>query len=140
MVKHRFGGFVTIDSAGTHRYHVGELPDRRARLEGSRRGYVLDHGARQVYDGDFDAFDLIVAMDDGHVGELHRRAGRSRRTDHIVLLRQWDPERSGTDAPIPGVADPYAGTAQDFVEMFDVIERCCDRLCADLGDRLSASS
>ena len=33
---------VHTDSAGTHAYHVGEGPDRRARAAAERRGYSLE--------------------------------------------------------------------------------------------------
>ena len=54
-----------IDSAGIGPWHVGQLPDKRMRQHGAKRGYKIDHIARQ-FDAsrDFDDFDYIVVMDD----------------------------------------------------------------------------
>src|SRR3546814_17613975 len=65
------GGLVTIDSAGTADYHIGEPPSEPARRLGSLRGYDLEPlRARQVAPGDFADFDLILAMDRGHLRQL----------------------------------------------------------------------
>ena len=49
---------ILVESAGTHDYHVGRGPDRRA-LEAARdRGYEFDDlRARQVEAADFHRFD-----------------------------------------------------------------------------------
>ena len=55
---------VTVDSAGTHAFHEGEAPDRRAQTTASKRGYdITGLRARAVSEKDFDQFDLILAMD-----------------------------------------------------------------------------
>src|SRR5262249_23975916 len=54
---------ITIDSAGTGGWHVGELPDPRSCAAGAKRGYKLTHRARKLVAGDFDRFDLVLAMD-----------------------------------------------------------------------------
>ena len=56
-----------IDSAGTYGGHAGQLPDARMRAAASRRGYELTHRSRPLREEDFDAFDLIVVMDDGQI-------------------------------------------------------------------------
>ena len=50
-----------IDSAGIGDWHVGQLPDKRMREHGKRRGYDVNHHARQ-FDArkDFAYFDQIV--------------------------------------------------------------------------------
>ena len=45
-----------IDSAGTGRYHIGELPDTRMRVHARQRGLELTHRCRQVETEDFDKF------------------------------------------------------------------------------------
>src|SRR5262249_42777833 len=54
---------VAVDSAGTGGWHVGELPDERAREAAGKRGYTLDHRARQFKPDDLDRFELVLAMD-----------------------------------------------------------------------------
>ncbi|MEZ5450645.1 MAG: low molecular weight phosphotyrosine protein phosphatase [Thiolinea sp.] len=48
------GEFITIDSAGTHAYHIGESPDRRSQAAAADRGVDLSRQrARQVSPEDF---------------------------------------------------------------------------------------
>src|SRR5215203_1814331 len=57
------GVHVTINSAGTSRYHLGESPHQHTRSEARRRGIAVDHSARQLTAADFDTFDVVVPMD-----------------------------------------------------------------------------
>lgn len=114
---------VTIDSAGTGAWHVGEPPDPRARAAASRRGIVLDHRARQFTRSDLDRFDLVIAMDDDNLRQLVRMAG-DRATPVIRLLRSFDPA-----APVGAeVPDPYSGGAAGFEHVLDLCERACTGL------------
>ncbi|MBP7536622.1 MAG: low molecular weight phosphotyrosine protein phosphatase, partial [Ottowia sp.] len=52
---------ITVDSAGTHDYHVGRPPDERAQQHAARRGVDLSaQRARQLKAQDFDDFDLVL--------------------------------------------------------------------------------
>ena len=54
---------VEIDSAGLGNWHVGQLPDARMRKHGARRGYAVNHLARQFHGAtDFARFHYIVVM------------------------------------------------------------------------------
>ena len=54
---------ITIDSAGTGAWHVGNPPDRRATAAAAARGIVLEGAARQVRPSDFDDYDLLLVAD-----------------------------------------------------------------------------
>lgn len=56
---------VTVESAGTHGYHVGEPADARMRAAAETRGYELRSIGRKVTQSDLDAdqYDLVLAMD-----------------------------------------------------------------------------
>jgi protein-tyrosine phosphatase len=123
----RAGLAVTVDSAGTGGWHAGELPDERARAEGARRGYALTHRARAVEAADFTRFDLLLAMDRGHLRALRDRAPAAAYA-RIQLFRAFDPEPGE-----PDVADPYYDGPEAFVEMFDVIEAAVSRLVAHVA-------
>ncbi len=107
------------DSAGTHGYHQGDAADPRTRQVGLRHGLVVDSVARPVVDQDFDRFDLIIAMDLGHLRELRSRAGAGRRAA-LRMMREFDPEASG-----PEVADPYYGGEDGFERMYQTLEPAC---------------
>ena len=65
-------GRVVVDSAGTHRYHVGDDADARARQILAEAGYSISHRARRFDPGWLEERDLILAMDAGHLRELRR--------------------------------------------------------------------
>lgn len=112
---------VTVESAGTHGYHEGELADPRTIQEGERRGYRFPHRSRPLRRQDLDA-DLLVAMDRRHLAALNRAVGGA--SPRVVLFRSFDP----LAAPDADVEDPYYGGPDGFVEMFDVIERAMPAL------------
>ena len=116
---------ITIDSAGTGPWHVGELPDPRARAAAAKRGLDLCSRGRQLSKADFDRFDLIVVMDDVNLRHVKAMAG-TRTTPEIRLLRSFDPE-SPANANVP---DPYAGDEDGFEHVLDLCERACAGLLA----------
>jgi protein-tyrosine phosphatase len=110
-------GEIEVDSAGIGNWHAGESADRRAAAAALRRGVRLEGVARQVTPADFEDFDLILAMDSGHLAELRRMAppGTSGR------VRMF----TGQDVP-----DPYYGGERGFDDVLDLVEAGC----ADLLD------
>lgn len=121
---------VEIDSAGTHDYHVGSPPDRRAIEAARRRGIDLTGlRARQVSEEDFERFDLILAMDDENLEELKRRAS-PRHRERIRLLMEF-----AADASIRHVPDPYYGAAQGFEHVLDLLEEAAEGLLAEIRKR-----
>jgi len=124
-------GRIVIDSAGTGPWHVGELPDSRARAAAAKRGLDLSSRARQLSRDDFDRFDLIVVMDDVNLRHVTLMAGK-RTTPEIRLLRSFDPE-APPNAPVP---DPYAGDDDGFEHVLDLCERACDGLLAYVKPKL----
>jgi protein-tyrosine phosphatase len=118
---------VEIDSAGTHGYHIGEPPDRRAIAAASRRGIDLSgQRARQVVIDDFTAFDLIVAMDEQNVDELRARAGAAQAA-RIRLMMDYAPAVGRRSVP-----DPYYGGAAGFEEVLDLLEEAAQGLLREI--------
>src|SRR5215467_7942380 len=83
---------VEVDSAGTAGYHIGDAPDPRMRAAAARRGYDLNSlRARVVEPGDFERFDLILAMDRENLAVLRRRAPEEAR-ERVRLFLEFAPE------------------------------------------------
>jgi protein-tyrosine phosphatase len=122
-----YGDRFEVDSAGTHGWHEGEPADPRARRVGQKRGVEVTSLARPVESRDFERFDLILAMDRGHLRELRARCPAAFR-DRIRLLREFDDPGAG-DLDVP---DPYYSGEKAFERVFDLVEGCCRRLLADL--------
>lgn len=116
------GDSIEIDSAGTHAYHVGEPPDRRAVAAAARRGVSLEGiAARRVSDDDFADFDLIIAMDDDNHQRLTEQSPEEHR-DKIRLFLEYSVE-SQTEVP-----DPYYGGAAGFERVLDLVESASEGL------------
>lgn len=107
----------TIDSAGTHGYHVGSPPDHRAIEEAAVHGIdIAGLRARQVDAADFHRFDLIVGMDRGNLSLLRRMAppGAPAR---LSLMMEHAPEAGAVEVP-----DPYYGSQADFAYMCQLLD------------------
>ena len=118
---------LEIDSAGTHDYHIGEPPDRRAVSAALRRSIDLSGlRARRVHEEDFERFDLILAMDEENLRELRQRA-MPRQHERIRLMMEYAPQAGRTAVP-----DPYYGGAQGFEEVLDLLEEAAEGLLQEL--------
>jgi protein-tyrosine phosphatase len=112
---------ITIDSAGTGAWHVGERADPRSRETAARRGVELPSVARRFEPGDFARFDYVIAMDAENLADLRALARKAGHTEKIHLLRRFDAE-APEDAPVP---DPYYGGDRGFDDVFDICHAAC---------------
>jgi protein-tyrosine phosphatase len=118
---------IEVDSAGTHAYHVGEPPDRRAIEAANQRGIDLnDLRARVVDDEDFASFDLILAMDRDNLDHLHQRSP-TRYHERIKLIMDFAPQAYTREVP-----DPYYGSAKGFADVLDLLEQASKGLLREL--------
>lgn len=119
---------LTIDSCGTHSYHVGDPPDDRAQNAGKLRGYDFSgQQARQLNARDFETFDLILAMDRGH-HDLLLAAAPTRHVEKVRLFLEFAPGTGRQDVP-----DPYYGGSEDYELALDLIEAGCRGILAELA-------
>ncbi len=133
---------IELDSAGTAAYHVGHGPDRRSVGEAGRRGVDLSAlRARQFHRGDFEWFDLVVAMDERNHGDLVHLAPDRAAADKVVMLRQFDPAAGAADRSADlDVPDPYSGGPAGFARVFDLIDAACRGLLDHLRERATGES
>ena len=112
---------LRIESAGLGDWHVGQPPDERAQHHAKGRGYDLSaQRARQVSKRDFEDFDLILAMDRGHLRALQRMAPPKRRARIRLFAAECD------------VPDPYYGGPDGFERVLDLVEERCRLLLEEL--------
>ena len=117
-----------IDSAGPGDWHVGNPPDQRACDAARERGIdITDLRARQVNPGDFEQFDLVIAMDHSNRLSLYDLAGETHRSK-VRLMLEYSEQRVGEDVP-----DPYYGGGHGFDLVLDLIEEACDNLLDELA-------
>lgn len=130
--KRGLAGDIAADSAGTSSEEHGNPPDRRARRAAQTRGYTLaDRPARRIVAADFEDFDLILAMDRGHLASLERIAP-DHASDRVRLFMDFADDGLPRDVP-----DPWYGGTADFEHALDLIEAgvdgLLDSLAADAG-------
>ena len=111
---------LTIDSAGTSDWHIGDPPYGPAIAAGKARGYDLAPlRARQIMAGDFGAFDLILGMDASNLLTIEAL----RPPGSATPVRAMTAFAPGLPAEVP---DPYY--TRDFDGALDLIEAATDAL------------
>lgn len=122
---------ILSDSAGTHDYHIGEPPDRRAQMAARRRGYdIASLRARRVSAEDFARFDLLLAMDEHNLETLKQHCPPEHRHKLQLFL-----EFAGRGA-VREVPDPYYGGPQGFEQVLDLIEDAAQGLLRHIRSNL----
>lgn len=124
IVKEEGGAGYVIDSAGTGRYHIGQLPDPRMRVHARYRGLELDHHCRQVTPSDFDDFDLIIGMDNNNIANLHAIAPSPEAEEKIVAMGDFF-NKSTYYYYVP---DPYYEGDEGFEIVLDLLQEGCRNL------------
>jgi len=127
---------VTLDSAGTGAWHVGEERDQRSRAVAKRRGMPISGPARQFVRDDFARFELVLALDDDNARELRRLATTDEARAKIHLLREFDKDA----APGSEVPDPYYGGPEGFDLVFDICLAACRGLLEHLQKTYNLST
>lgn len=121
---------IGIDSAGTHAYHVGNSPDKRAMATAAKRGIDLsDLEARRVEAEDFEVFDYMLAMDQDNFLSLSEICPK-QHLDKIHLFMDFAPQMRTREVP-----DPYYGGAAGFERVFDLVEAASRALLDDIQRR-----
>ncbi|AWB33328.1 low molecular weight protein-tyrosine-phosphatase [Orrella marina] len=111
---------IGIDSAGTHNFHVGEMPDARTIAAARKRGYeVTQRPARQISAEDFLEYDLILAMDWENLSAMQQQCPKHHRHKLMLLMRFANEFEEAT------VPDPYYGGLDGFGKVLDYIEDAC---------------
>jgi protein-tyrosine phosphatase len=125
---------VSVTSAGTANWHVGDPMDPRARRALDDAGISLPGTPAAFADAQYlDRQDIAVVMTREHVHEVtHRLTNQSTR---IILFRNL--LEPGLDLD---VADPYYGTDDDFRQCLELLTAGGRRLTLEFRQLLSTDS
>ena len=105
---------ISVDSAGTSAYHVGEAPDPRSIEVMSKHGYHIgQQRSRQLTPKDFQQFDLILAMDQSNKNNALKLIQREHSSGIVALYL-------GESREVP---DPYYGGPNGFDEVYRMIDQ-----------------
>jgi protein-tyrosine phosphatase len=113
---------ITVDSAGTGNYHVGEAPDERAIATANKFGVDISaQQARQFTAADFDRFDRIFVMDTSNRRNVLQLAETDEHRAKVSLM--MDVLYPNQDMEVP---DPWFGGPEGFVRVFEMLDSACD--------------
>lgn len=118
---------IVCDSAGTSNYHVGAPPDPRMFEAAAARGIALQSMARQFTPADFEAFDLILAMDRENFADILALDPRRQYRDKVQLMCNFCTRHSLRDVP-----DPYYGGPEGFDRVIDLLLDACAGLLNEI--------
>jgi len=123
-------GAVTLDSAGTGDWHIGEPMYQQARAVLASRGYDGSaHRARQLRPSWLAERDLVLGMDARNLATLRRLAGSADR-DRIRLFGEVGGLAQADGGEIP---DPYGGNDADFRHVLDLLRAAAPLIAARLA-------
>ena len=108
-----------VDSAGTGAWHIGNKADSRMRSAALNRGIQITSKARQISLQDFQAFDLILTMDQSNLEDV-LSLSKEVRTNNISQIRPLLSYSSNTN--LLEVPDPYYGGESGFDIVLDLLE------------------
>jgi len=119
---------ISIDSAGTHAYHVGNPPDGRATDAALKRDIDLSsQRARRVNANDFTEFDYVIAMDESNKDDLLSICPAGYE-DRIHLFLDFG------DSDATEVPDPYYGQGRGFEIVLNLVENASEGLLKQLSN------
>lgn len=120
---------VTVDSAGTGNYHIGDPPDNRSIKTSKKYGIdISNQRGRQFSVLDFDTFDIIYVMDESNYENVTRLARNQEDIDKVkLILNEVYP---GQNYSVP---DPYHGSIHHFDAMFKMLDEACLAIASKLS-------
>jgi len=128
--EHGLSNEIMIDSAGTHAYHVGSPPDKRAQMAAAKRQVDLSElTARQVVHADFEQFDYVLAMDRDNLDILTALCPGGMN-GKLRLFMDFAPGISVQEVP-----DPYYGGSKGFERVLDMVESAANGLLTHIREQ-----
>lgn len=114
----------SVESAGTHSYHIGEAPHRLSQKVAKLNGIDISHQrARRFTADDFEIYDKIYAMTAEILEDIKRIAKNKFDSSKAeLLLNELHP---GKNMPVP---DPWYGTEPGYHDVYALMNDACERI------------
>lgn len=119
---------ISIDSAGTSNWHVGQGPNDPAKRVWEDAGYKYNHIASQFNYSRLVAADLVLVMDHHNHQQVKQLATSDDEQRKIFYLREFDNSAENLEVP-----DPYSLPDSAFEQVLGMVERATDGLLAALN-------
>ena len=120
---------ITIDSAGTANYHIGEYPDKRTIENALKHNIDISTlKARQFSVEDYDNFDLIFVMDSSNYSDVISLARNNEDVRKVEMILNRVYPNANMSVP-----DPYFGGEQGFENVFTILNNACEIIADSLN-------
>jgi protein-tyrosine phosphatase len=120
---------ILCDSAGTSAYHTGSSPDVRMQAAAAKKGIQLVGQARLFEKSDFEAFDLILAMDNSNYRDILRLDPHNQYRDKVKMMCDYASYHREREVP-----DPYYGGTDGFDRVIDLLLDSCSGLLKEIRE------
>ena len=129
---------ITVDSAGTGPWHIGQGPHPSSKKIWEKAGYKHEHTAKQFTSNDFFVHDLILVMDSSNYHNVVSLAYSDEHRSKVFYLRSFDPALKGIDPTSADffkleVPDPYNQSDEAYEATLAMVERAVDGLLEELS-------
>lgn len=118
---------ITVDSAGTSNWHVGQGPNPPSKRIWEQAGYKYEHIASQFNYSRLVAADLVLVMDEDNHQAVSQLATNESESQKIFYLREFDSEKDSLIVP-----DPYSLPDSAFETVLEMVERSTNGLIKEL--------
>ena len=120
----RKGLNLSLDSAGTAAYHVGNPPDPRSIAVAKQNGIPISQfRARKFTREDFKNFNHIYVMDQSNYKDVIGLAETREEQEKVSLLLPDEKE----------VPDPYYGGPEGFESCYSLLDDACTQIVKKLN-------
>jgi protein-tyrosine phosphatase len=120
---------LRVESAGTHFYHIGCLPDERSIAKAAEYGLDITHQrARQLCAEDFDTFEYILVMDKRNLRDAASLAATPQAAKKLQLFLNYAREPH-TEMEVP---DPYHDGPAGFEHVYQLVKSASEGLMAHI--------
>ncbi len=124
---------VSVDSAATSNYHVGDKPDPRSISKAAEYGIdITAQRGRQIQKSDFQEFDRIFVMDTSNYSNTVALTNKIEEIDKVEMILNLITPCSNQSVP-----DPYFGGEDGFENAYRLLDAACDVIIKQLKDEQS---
>jgi len=118
-----------VESTGTSNYHIGDPPHKLSQKVALLNGVdISNQRASRFKKEDMPGFDRIYVMDSDNYAEVKRMSGNLWDASKTALI--LDELYPGEDMDVP---DPWFGTEKGYHEVYDMLDRACERIIERWG-------
>ncbi|MGH8947128.1 MAG: low molecular weight protein-tyrosine-phosphatase [Acidimicrobiia bacterium] len=117
---------IEVDSAGTGAWNLGEPPHPQAVATADAVGLELMGKARKIHRGDFERFDVILAMDRSNLADLLALAPSKEARAKVRLFATYHPGH------LTEISDPWGGPEEGYTRMVETVRVAAEELIDSL--------